>query len=106
VKVPAQVSYTDAAERQRLASGLGDAAMPDMRDARPNEMTASRRGTRNHAVRCIDEPVATGPPVILKVVDPSSTGRTLAFSDYDKPYPFAPPPAVQTVDFSKLENIH
>ena len=46
---------------------------------------------------------ATGSPVILKVVDPSSGGGTMTFSDYGKPYPFAPPPASETVDFAKLE---
>ena len=46
---------------------------------------------------------ATGSPVILKIVDPSSGGGTMTFSDYDKPYPFAPPPASKTVDFAKLE---
>jgi hypothetical protein len=46
---------------------------------------------------------ATGSPVILKIVDASSGGGTMTFSDYDKPYPFAPPPASETVDFAKLE---
>jgi hypothetical protein len=41
---------------------------------------------------------ADGPPVILKTVDRSSTGGTLTFSDYGEHYPFAPPPAGQTVD--------
>jgi len=36
-------------------------------------------------------------------VDPSSGGGTMTFSDYDKPYPFAPPLASETVDFAKLE---
>jgi hypothetical protein len=47
---------------------------------------------------------ATGPPVILKTVDPSATGGTLIFSDYGEHYPFAPPPAGQTVDYTKLLN--
>ena len=45
---------------------------------------------------------ASGPPVLLKIVDSSSTGGTVTFSDYGKAYPFAPPPASQTIDFSKL----
>lgn len=49
---------------------------------------------------------ATGAPMILKIVDPSSAGGTLTFSDYGKPYQFAAPPAAQTVDFSKLVKIH
>jgi hypothetical protein len=46
---------------------------------------------------------ATGSPVILKIADASSGGGTMTFSDYGKPYPFAPPPASETVDFAKLE---
>jgi hypothetical protein len=46
---------------------------------------------------------ATGSPVILKIVNTSSGGGTMTFSDYDKPYQFAPPPASETVDFAKLE---
>jgi len=49
---------------------------------------------------------ASGAPVILRIVEPSSRGGTLTFSDYGKPYPFAPPPAAQTVDFSTLEDVH
>ncbi|HEY3714781.1 MAG TPA: hypothetical protein VGL39_09660 [Jatrophihabitantaceae bacterium] len=47
---------------------------------------------------------ATGKPVLLKLVDLSNDGGTLTFSDYDKPYSFSPPPASQTVDFSKVES--
>jgi hypothetical protein len=46
---------------------------------------------------------ATGSPVILKIVDPSSGGGTMTFSDYDQPHQFASPPASETVDFAKLE---
>jgi hypothetical protein len=46
---------------------------------------------------------ATGSPVILKIEDPSRGGGTMTFSDYDKPYPFAPPAPSETVDFAKLE---
>jgi hypothetical protein len=49
---------------------------------------------------------ATGKPVLLKLVDRSSGGGTLTFSDYNKPYSFAPPPAAETVDFAKLEAGH
>jgi hypothetical protein len=46
---------------------------------------------------------ANGAPVILKIVDPSSSGGTLMFSEYDKAYSVTPPPDSQTVDFAKLE---
>jgi hypothetical protein len=49
---------------------------------------------------------ASAAPVILRIAEPSSRGGTLTFSDYGKPYPFAPPPAAQTVDFSTLEDVH
>jgi hypothetical protein len=44
---------------------------------------------------------ASGPPVILKTVDPSSKGGTATFSGYDSAYSFAAPPAGQTIDLSK-----
>jgi hypothetical protein len=45
---------------------------------------------------------ASGPPVILK--GGTLPDGLLAFTDYNKDYPFAPPPAAQTVDVSKLGN--
>ncbi len=47
---------------------------------------------------------ANGAPVIIKIVDPSSDGGSLTFSDYGKTYSITPPPDSQTVDFAKLEN--
>jgi hypothetical protein len=44
---------------------------------------------------------AAGPPVMLKTVEPSSSAM-LTFSDYGEHYNFAPPPAAQTVDYTKL----
>jgi hypothetical protein len=44
----------------------------------------------------------TGPPVILKAVDPSSVGGSITFSDYGKPYSFSEPSPGQTVDLSGL----
>jgi hypothetical protein len=44
----------------------------------------------------------TGPPVILKAVDPSSLGGAITFSDYDKPYSFSEPSPGQTVDLSGI----
>jgi len=49
---------------------------------------------------------ADGPPVIVKIVDPSSTGGALTFSEYGKAYSVTPPPDSQTVDFAKLEGNH
>jgi hypothetical protein len=40
----------------------------------------------------------SGPPVILKAVDPFSLGGTVTFSDYDKPYSFSEPSPGQAVD--------
>jgi hypothetical protein len=49
---------------------------------------------------------ANGPPVIVKIVDQSSNGGALTFSDYGKEYAVTPPPDSQTVDFAKLEGNH
>jgi len=46
---------------------------------------------------------ASGSPVLLKIVKSGSDSGTITFSDYNKPYPFQPPPAEQTIDFAKLE---
>jgi hypothetical protein len=46
---------------------------------------------------------ASGPPVLLKMVNAGTDGGTVTFSDYDKAYAFTPPPANETVDFAKLE---
>ena len=46
---------------------------------------------------------ANGAPVIVKIVDPSSDGGSLTFSEYGKASPVTPPPESQTVDFAKLE---
>ena len=43
---------------------------------------------------------ASGPPLLLKGGTPPD--GLLTFSDYNKDYPFAAPPADQTVDISKL----
>jgi hypothetical protein len=59
------------------------------------------RSTSDHADLYV---AANGAPVILKIVDSSSSGGRLTFSEYGKAYPFTPPPAGQTVDFAKLEN--
>jgi hypothetical protein len=48
---------------------------------------------------------ASGPPVFLKLTRPGTAGGTVTFTDYDKAYVFAPPPADQTVDFAKLEQL-
>ena len=45
---------------------------------------------------------ASGPPLLLK--GGTLPDGLLAFSDYNKDYPFAAPPAAQTVDISKLGN--
>jgi hypothetical protein len=45
---------------------------------------------------------ASGPPLLLKGGTPPD--GLLTFSDYNKDYPFAAPPADQTVDISKLGN--
>jgi hypothetical protein len=44
----------------------------------------------------------TGPPVILKAVDPSSLGGSIMFSGYGKPYSFSEPSPGQTVDLSGI----
>jgi hypothetical protein len=49
---------------------------------------------------------ASGPPVLLKLTRAGRDGGTVTFSDYDKPYAFAPPPADQTVDFAQLEQVN
>jgi hypothetical protein len=44
-----------------------------------------------------------GPPVILKVVEPSRHGsETIRFSDYGKAYEFRSPPATLVIDLAKL----
>jgi hypothetical protein len=45
---------------------------------------------------------ASGPPVLLKLVNPAKDGGTITFTDYNKPYAFSPPPAGQIVDFGQL----
>lgn len=49
---------------------------------------------------------ANGPPVIVKIVDPSSDGGALTFSEYGKAYSVTLPPDSQTIDFAKLEGNH
>jgi hypothetical protein len=45
---------------------------------------------------------ASGPPVLLK--GGTAAEGMLSFTDYNKDYPYAPPPADQTVDLDKLGN--
>ena len=47
---------------------------------------------------------ASGPAVILKLIDKSAGGNTLTFSDYGKPYSIAAPPAPQIIDYGKLKS--
>ena len=44
--------------------------------------------------------------MIVKIVDPSSPGGALTFSEYGKANSVTPPPDSQTVDFAKLEGNH
>lgn len=111
VKVPANDQrFTDLTKSfdkdafvSQMMSDSGGSSSSDLQRVGPDTVNGTPatkyRSTSDHAELYI---AAQGAPVILKIVDSSSTGGALTFSDYGKSYPFTPPPAGQTVDFAKL----
>jgi hypothetical protein len=112
VKVPADdqrftdltKSFDKEAFVSEMMSGSGSASDSDLQKVGPatvNGTPATKyRSESDHTELYL---AANDAPVILKIVDPSSDGGTLMFSEYDKAYSVTPPPDSQTVDFAKLE---
>lgn len=113
VKVPANdqrftdltKSFNKDAFVSQMMSDSGSPSNADLQKVGPDNVNGTPatkyRSTSDHSELYV---AAQGAPVILKIVDSSSNGGALTFSDYGEAYPFTPPPADQTVDFAKLEN--
>ncbi len=112
VKVPADDQrFTDLTKSfdkdtfvSQMMSDSGSSSDSDLRKVGPatvNGTPATKyRSESDHTELYV---AANGAPVIVKIVDPSSDGGMLMFSDYGKAYSVTPPAVSQTVDFAKLE---
>lgn len=98
-------SFNKDAFVSQMMSDTGSPSSSDLEKVGPDTVDGTPatkyRSASDHAELYV---AANGAPVILKIVDPSSSGGMLTFSEYGKTYPFTPPPASETVDFAKLEN--
>lgn len=98
-------SFNKEAFVSQMMSNDGTSSDSDLQKVGPDTVNGTPatkyRSASDHTELYV---AANGAPVILKIVDSSSSGGTLTFSEYGKAYPFTPPPASETVDFAKLEN--
>jgi hypothetical protein len=100
-------SFDKDAFVNEMMSNSGSSSDSDLRKVGPatvNGAAATKyRSDSDHTELYL---AANGAPVILKIVDPSSDGGSLTFSEYGKANSVTPPPDSQTVDFAKLEGGH